>query len=108
MYIRTTGKVRRESAFGLGPGFCTSFRAGLHRALAALTGPAPDLAAAVEKITGAAAAKIHDLEQQLAALREKEHADCLAVPTDAQRKRLDALLVGADKSVSPPPSKDKP
>ncbi len=49
----------------------------------------------VETITGAAVAKIHDLEAQIAAVRDKEKADCLAVLTPEQKKNLDALLTGS-------------
>ena len=62
----------------------------------------------IEAITAKAHAAIADLEQQLAALKAAEKSDCLAILTDAQRKQLDAILTGADKSLSPAPPKDKP
>ena len=55
-----------------------------------------DQKAKVEQITGTAAAKIHDLEAQVAALRAQEHQDVLAVLTPAQRnaarRRLDRCI----------------
>jgi Spy/CpxP family protein refolding chaperone len=48
--------------------------------------------AQVETITGAASAKIHDLELQIAAVRDKEKADALAVLSDTQRDVLRKLL----------------
>lgn len=66
-----------------------------------------DQKAQVEKITGAAAAKVADLESQIAAVREQEHKDALAVLNDDQRKALKALLTAAvdDKPLSA--TKDK-
>ncbi len=62
----------------------------------------------IEGVTGAAAAKLHDLEAQITALREQEHADCLAVLTDAQKAALEKLAVGdttPPAAPTPPPAK---
>lgn len=65
---------------------------------------------AVDKITGEARAKIADLEGQIAAIRDQEHKDALAVLTDAQRTQLKAILTAGveDKNTTPPTEPKKP
>ena len=66
--------------------------------------------AKIEAVTAKAHAAIADLEQQLAALKAQEKADCLAVLTPDQKAQLEKLSTGeaaTDKPVSPPAVKDK-
>ena len=70
-------------------------------------GLAPETVAAVEQVTGVAAARIHALEEEIRTIRAKEHADCLALLNDAQRKALADAATGAstptpDKVTTPP------
>ena len=61
--------------------------------------------AKIEAVTAKAHAAIADLEVQVAALKAAEQRHCLDLLSDAQRKQLDAILTGADKSASLPPDK---